>query len=251
MSMPEDVLITGAAGRMGRLLMTRLPLLGWRVRGCDVTPGPGIIEADITDLAAMEQVCAGARAVIHLAATPNAKPGWEAVDRLNIHGTRTVLEAARRCDVGQFLFASSIHTVGGHPSDAALTPDLPTNPSGIYGVSKIAGEALLQVYAAHGGMACMSLRICSFRLRPETSRELKTWLSHDDCVTLFDRCLATPLAGFHMAWGVSSNSGLAVDDRTAARIGYRPVDNAADHASAIEPANRGWPFLGGPVNGND
>ena len=251
MSAKGDVLITGAAGRIGRLLMERLPALGWTVRGCDLLAADNISPGDITDLEAMETACTGADSVLHLAATPNAQPGWEAVDRLNIHGTRTVLEAARRAGVRRFVFASSIHTVGGYPADTPLTASLQPHPSGLYGVSKIAGEALLQVYAANTDMTCIALRICSFRPRPENHRELTTWLSHDDCVHLFDRCLAAPTNGYSRLWGVSDNTGLSIDDPTARALGYRPRDDAARFRTELSDTESRWPLLGGPVNGSD
>jgi len=129
------VLVTGASGRIGSLLMRGLANLGWTMKGCDVVAGPNVMAADITDLAAVSMAARGCRSIIHLAGTPNAKPGWETINRLNIHGTRTVLEAARREGVTQVIYASSIHTVGALPSGTPLGPDLPSAPSGIYGAS--------------------------------------------------------------------------------------------------------------------
>ncbi|MFN3169539.1 MAG: NAD-dependent epimerase/dehydratase family protein [Hyphomicrobiales bacterium] len=242
------ILITGAAGRIGRLLMERLPEEGWTTRGCDISAGCDIVAADITDLKSMVAVCAGAQTVIHLAATPNAKPGWRTVNRLNIDGTKTVLEAARQAGVQRFLFASSIHTVGGYPADTPLGPDMHPNPSGLYGISKIAGEALLRLYAAQTDMACVAIRICSFRPKPENRRELKTWLSYDDCVRLFSSCLSTPMEGYQMIWGVSANTGLFIDDPTARACGYHPRDDAYAYAQSVVQSGADWPFIGGPVN---
>ena len=246
------VLITGAAGRIGALLMQHLPKLGWQTDGCDIKPGPGVMVADITDRDEMGAVMKGAEAVIHLAGTPNAKPGWVAVNRLNIHGTRTVLEAARRGGIRRIIFASSIHTVGGHPAGTPFGPDLSPRPSGIYGVSKIAGEALLQVYAAKTGLSCLAVRICSFRPRPANRRELTTWLAPEDCVHLFDRCLAARIEGYAMVWGVSANTGLEIDDPAAQTIGYCPQHDAGVFKREIDARSgdgrdKQWKRMGGPV----
>ncbi|MEM7566757.1 MAG: NAD(P)-dependent oxidoreductase, partial [Pseudomonadota bacterium] len=107
------VLITGAAGRIGGLLAERLPDLGWDVTGCDITSDWA--HGDITDLAGMETLCAGQQVVMHLAGAPNAKRGWRHVSRLNIEGTRCVLEASLRAGVRRVVYASSIHVVGGLP----------------------------------------------------------------------------------------------------------------------------------------
>lgn len=221
--MTPIVAITGAAGRIGRLLCQRLSNLGHPVRALDIVDDPGDLpeyrRADIRDLSRMEEVLTGARAVIHLAATPNAAPGWAKVMELNIAGTRNVLEAARRQGVRRVVFASSIHTVGALPADTPLTPDLAPRPSGIYGASKIAGEALCDVYAAKGGLRCFSARVCSFRPEPQDARELTTWLGREDCIHLFDRCVMADLAGHHWLWGVSANTRLAIDDPVARDIG--------------------------------
>lgn len=246
--MTGNVLITGASGRIGSLLMRSLPVHGWSVRGCDVNAAPDVVTADITSLADMMRAAEGCGAIIHLAGTPNAKPGWAAVTHLNIHGTRTVLEAARRCGVAQVIFASSIHAVGALAADSPLGPDLPPAPSGIYGVSKLAGEALLRLYAAKFGLSCTAVRICSFRPEPQDARELKTWLGHADTVHLFDRCLNARTSGYRMVWGVSANSRLSIHDPVADEIDYRPTQNAEDHVGRLpNPNDTLWRGLGGPV----
>jgi nucleoside-diphosphate-sugar epimerase len=80
-----NVLITGAAGRIGQEVLKELLPRGLALRGIDVQPSPLTtvewMTADIRDLAQMERACAGVEAVIHLAAIPGpgARPlrmGW-------------------------------------------------------------------------------------------------------------------------------------------------------------------------------
>ena len=244
---PGTVLVTGASGRIGSLLLARLPALGWDVRGCDVREGPSVERADITSLSDMERVCAGVDVVMHLAGAPNANGGWAHVSRLNIEGTRTVLEAARRCGARRVVHASSIHTIGALPAGTPFTPDMPSAPSGLYGATKLAAEALLAVYAL-GGLATTAVRICSFRPAPTDARELTTWLGQDDCVHLFDRCGRDEAPSLRTVWGVSANAAAWVVDPVAEAIGYRPRQSA-ERASA-DPASlpdQGWTTLGGPV----
>lgn len=166
------VLVTGAAGRVGGLLADRLPAPGWDGTGCDVI-GAGVERADICDPFAMAALCAGQEVVMHLAGAPNATKGWDHVARLNIDGTRTVLDAAARAGVRRVVHASSIHVVGALPWGTPFGPDLQPAPSGLNGVTKIAAEALCDAYALRG-LPTTKVRICSFRPAPRDTRELTT-----------------------------------------------------------------------------
>lgn len=236
------VLITGAAGRIGGLLAERLPALGWEVTGCDVTGD--WTRGDICDLDAMRRLCIGQEVVMHLAGAPNAANGWDHISRLNIEGTRCVLEAARAAGVRRVVYASSIHTVGALPWGTPFGPDLPPAPSGLYGATKIAGEALCQSYALMG-LATTAIRICSFRPAPQNAREQVTWLSYDDCIQLFDRAGRDQTQGHRMAWGLSRNPTAEVEDPTARAIGYCPKDDPADQPPSVDACV--WATLGGPV----
>ena len=119
------ILITGAAGRIGTMLRTRLAAPGRILRLLDIIPsadpsgsGEGVtVTASVTDLAAMTAASTGADAVIHLGGMPGEAP-WERILDVNIHGTYTVFEAARRAGVPRVVFASSNHAVGFTPRSA-------------------------------------------------------------------------------------------------------------------------------------
>ena len=81
--------------------------------------------ASVTDMAAMTAACAGADAVIHLGGIPSEAP-WERILDVNINGTYTVFEAARRAGVPRVVFASSNHAVGFTPPSRF---PVPTSPS--------------------------------------------------------------------------------------------------------------------------
>ncbi len=70
--------------------------------------------ASVTDMAAMTAACAGADAVIHLGGIPT-EDAWAPILDVNINGTYTVFEAARRAGVPRVVFASSNHAVGFAP----------------------------------------------------------------------------------------------------------------------------------------
>ncbi len=105
------VVITGAAGRIGSMLRPRLARPGRTLRLLDVAPltaGPGeeAIQASVTDLDAMVAACQGADAVLHLAGIPG-EASWARILDLNIGGSYTAIEAARRAGTPRMVFASS------------------------------------------------------------------------------------------------------------------------------------------------
>ncbi len=142
------ILITGGSGQIGSMLRKRLARPGRILRLLDITPpvSPGLDEqvvvASVTDMAAMTEACAGADAVIHLGGVSGEGP-WDRIIEINIQGTYTVFEAARRAGVPRVIFASSNHAVGFTPRSAFPAPDYAfPAPDTYYGVSKVTGEAL-------------------------------------------------------------------------------------------------------------
>src|SRR5215472_14950677 len=95
------ILITGAAGRIGRTLREGLAGRYRLLRLLDIAPlgaaagGEEVVRADIGDLAAMEAALDGIDCVVHLAGVPE-EDVWEKILPANIVGTYNVFEAARR-----------------------------------------------------------------------------------------------------------------------------------------------------------
>jgi uronate dehydrogenase len=260
------ILITGAAGRIGTMLRSRLARPGRVLRLLDIAsltppPGPGeeAVTASVTDLAAMTAACAGADAVIHLGGIP-AEDAWAPVLDVNINGTYTVFEAARRARVPRVVFASSNHAVGFAPrSSFPVADDAAPMPDTYYGVSKAAGEALAGLYASRYGLEAICVRILSCFDRPENPRMLATWLSPDDTGRLFEACLTAPAPGFRVIYGVSANTrGGWVSLDGARALGYEPRDDAERYAPEVLAAagvpaeagalpDPGWPDPADPV----
>src|SRR5690242_4593858 len=80
-------------------------------------PAEEPVTASVTDLAALTAACREAEAVIHLGGIP-AEDAWGPILDVNINGTYTVFEAARRAGVPRVVFASSNHAVGFVPRAA-------------------------------------------------------------------------------------------------------------------------------------
>jgi uronate dehydrogenase len=246
------ILITGAAGYVGTVLRPRLARPDRTLRLLDLEPlaaGPGeeVVQASVTDTAAMTAACAGADAVIHLAGQAT-ETSWERIADVNIHGTYVAFETARRAGVGRVIFASSNHAVG-----FTAAADFPAAdygyplPDTYYGVSKVTGEALAAMYYHRYGLDAICVRILSCTDQPETIRHLSTWLSPDDAGRLFEACLTAPKPGFRVVYGVSANRrGGWVSLDEARSLGYEPRDDAEHFASEVIAA-RGEPDPADPV----
>jgi uronate dehydrogenase len=263
------ILITGAAGLVGTMLRSRLAKPGRVLRLLDVAPlaqppGPGeeAVTTSVTDMAAMTAACAGADAVVHLGGIPT-EDAWAPILDVNINGTYTVFEAARRAGVPRVVFASSNHAVGFAPRASFPVPDgAAPAPDTYYGVSKAAGEALAALYARRYGLEAICVRILSCFDRPRNPRMLATWLSPDDAGRLFEACLTVPAPGFRVIYGVSANTrGGWVSLDGARALGYEPRDDAEAYAAEVlaeagAPARTvprpggtdpAWPDLADPV----
>jgi uronate dehydrogenase len=252
------ILITGAAGRIGNMLRSRLAGAGRTLRLLDtaaLTAGGAeeVIRASITDMAAMTAACRGADAVIHLAGVPTEGP-WPEILDVNIHGTYVVFEAARRAGVPRVVFASSNHAVGFAPREDFPVPDyaFPV-PDTYYGVAKVAGEGLAAMYHYRYGLDAVCIRILTCFERPPSIRALATWLSPDDAGRLFEACLTAPSPGFRVVFGVSANThGGWVSLDEARALGYEPQDDAEVYAAEVisehgepDPAGPLFRYLGG------
>ncbi|MFC4563465.1 NAD-dependent epimerase/dehydratase family protein [Nocardiopsis mangrovi] len=252
---PGRIVITGVAGRIGPtvraglrgeaghlVLLDRVP-----VEAQDATETA--VEADIADLRALAAAFEGADAVVHLAGIADEAPFGDLLDA-NVRGTYNVLEAARRAGVRRVVLASSNHVTGAYPIHHHVFADEPPRPDGLYGVSKVAVEALGQMYADTFGLEVVALRIGSFEEEPGETRHLATWLSPRDCAGFVRAALAAPGVTFTAVYAVSGNARRFWDLTAAANeLGYRPVDDAAAFASRFPDDDPFW--HGGPQGGPD
>jgi NADP-dependent aldehyde dehydrogenase len=243
----QRVLITGAAGAIGRIVVSRLRRPGRVLRLLDTEPCPleatedvEMVVGSITDTAVMASACDQIDAVIHLAAV-SKEDSWESLLDVNVHGTRTVLEAVRAAGVDRVILASSTHVAGFSRADESGPGGCPTDrgprPDTYYGFSKAATEALGSLYHSRFGTDVICVRIGSFGIRPPGAHALSDWLSPDDCVRLFEACLQVDSPGFIVVWGVSNNSRRVHSADEALAIGFHPVDDAEMFANDVLSAH--------------
>lgn len=230
----STVLLTGAAGSIGRALTERLPGHGWAVRGFDRVAVPGGVVGDITDPAALDAAATGVDAIVHLAGQPTEAP-WPVIREANVEGSVQLFEAARRAGIRRVVSASSNHAVGFEPAGPDELPaDLAPRPDTLYGVSKVFGEALGRYYVDRYGMQVACLRIGTFAERPQHVRTLSTWLSPDDCARLVDATLRAPDLGYALVWGISANTRRTWSLDAGRAIGYEPRDDAERYAGELD-----------------
>ena len=110
MSRALAILVTGAAGRIGRAAVRELVARGHRVRAFDVVAAGGtddVIVGNITDPEAVRRAVQGIDVLIHLAATPDDDDFLERLLPNNLVGAYHVLEEARLAGVRKMVLGSS------------------------------------------------------------------------------------------------------------------------------------------------
>jgi uronate dehydrogenase len=237
------VAVTGAAGGIGSAVRPALRREAARLILLDrvpLRPEAANEEAhtvDLRDAGAVAAALSGADRVLHLGGVPDEAPLPDLLDA-NVLGTHHVLEAARRTGAARVVLAGSNRVTGFHPAGHRTAPDDPVRPDGLYGVSKVAVEALGRLYADKFGLPVVCLRIGSFEPRPTEPRHLATWLSPRDCVGFVRAALAAPASTrFAAVYAVSANTRRFWELPDPAVLDYTPVDDAEDHARGIPGAD--------------
>ncbi|HVM13423.1 MAG TPA: NAD-dependent epimerase/dehydratase family protein [Egibacteraceae bacterium] len=142
--------ITGAAGFLGRAFRQALDERGWEVRGVDVRPGPQVTLGDVSRPGAWTGVLDGADLVVHAAALVTETGDPATFWRVNVDGTRTVLDEATRAGVKRVLHLSAT-VVHGRDFRDGVDEDGPVRMTGNpYTDTKVAAEHQALLAAAAG-----------------------------------------------------------------------------------------------------
>ncbi|MDA0747434.1 MAG: NAD(P)-dependent oxidoreductase [bacterium] len=236
----KKILITGAAGRIGRVLREGLKnhydlRLLYHNTILPTEPDEEVHVSSITDLDKILEAARGVDTIVHMAGNPSGGAPFEDILEANIRGTYTVYEAAHQTGVPRVIFASTNHVTGYYEKNGIYTtPEMNARPDSFYGASKAFGEDLGRYYADAHNLSVICLRIGSFQpdkavINRKSDRILSTWLSHRDTVQLVHRSIETEIK-FGIYYGISNNTRATWDIQNAREeLGYTPEDNAEDH----------------------
>lgn len=236
----KKILITGANGRIGRVLVDGLRQTGvYEIIATDVVPDPArsIVAVDVTDADALQAAMPGVDVAIHLAWFMQSHDFHEKIVPVNIEGMYNLYEAARLNGVRRVIFGSSNHVTGFYPVDQVTTPEMPMRPDSLYGLGKCWGELVGQLYADKYGISVINVRIGNFSVenKPSSLRATRIWISHRDIVQLMRCCIeADDGIRFLTLYGTSGNTRSWYPmDYLQDLIGYKPLDNGEDYVEEI------------------
>lgn len=179
----ENVLVTGAAGMLGRAVLDELAGR-CQVSGFDLKAADVPIEwyvGSLTDPEAVARAVQGQDAIVQIAAIPNIWSGsGEAIMQVNVTGLYLLLAAAEAAGVRRVVICSSDSVVGFTVREGAMRPpaylpiDLghPLDPTDPYGLSKLLGEEMGRSFALRGRMEVIVLRPV-FVAYPEMHGEIR------------------------------------------------------------------------------
>jgi nucleoside-diphosphate-sugar epimerase len=226
----KKVLITGASGLIGGLVIERLGDR-YAFSGLSRRPVAGIphLQADVADAAAIRPAFTGIYnvlqhaasntgidTVLHLAAANQAHQvfNWDETMRGTVWGTINVYEAAREAGVQRIIHLSSGCAQLAYEWDNTLPygllangpdekipsswpmvePDWPVRPDSPYAIGKLFGEHLGRYYADKHGISTLVIRLGGVFAddKPELRRHYCGYLSQSDCVQVIDKCLSAP-----------------------------------------------------------
>lgn len=154
------IVVTGAAGLVGNVLLRELSATGADALRGVVRPGGSraglsgldveVVEADVRDHDTLARAFHGAESVYHTAGVVSIdRGGLEHLRRANVEGTRTVIAACRAAGVGRLVYTSSVHALVEPPRGMVLTEEAPIDPARSGGAySRTKAEATLLVLEA-------------------------------------------------------------------------------------------------------
>lgn len=250
----KRILITGAAGNLGRKLTNHLQGR-YDLQLLDLKTG-GYNDVHQVDLAlwntAWVERFAGVDTVVHLAANPNPMPAWAELLESNMDTVVNVFNAAAQKGVKRVIYASSNHAMGQYkdiPEPAKVTTTIPPRPGTRvvrngeelttlpYGAMKLIGERIGKGFADAYGMEVIAVRIGWVQFGANRPGDIPAeredwyrlmWLSDRDFCQLMERGIEAELGAtrFAVVNGMSNNTGMRWDiEYTKELLGYAPQDN--------------------------
>ena len=139
----ETVLVTGATGHVGNVLVRKLLGMGQRVRamvppGEDLEPLTGVdvevVRADVRRADELRKAVSGCSRVYHLAGIVTVSEGlWDLLESVNIRGTRNLVDVCLDSGVERLVYVSSVHALPEPSPGKAVRADLSFDPKSVFG----------------------------------------------------------------------------------------------------------------------
>ena len=237
-------LIGGAAGEVLRKEHELTALNRGNVEGVSTH------QADIGDFELIRGAFDTQAMVVHLAAKAGENYTWAELRDTNVEGTRNVFKAATDAGVRRVVYASSGATAAGWEQDEPyralvegrygdlpenwplITEEMPPRPRGIYGATKVWGEALAQHFADTTETGFISIRIgyVNAQDRPTNARQRSVWCSQRDVVSAILASVQAPLELRNDVFFANSSNRYGYRDlgHADAAVGFRPQDAAEE-----------------------
>ena len=230
------VVITGAAGRIGSQLVEELsrshelclidirPISGRRSIIGDLSVPPGGWRNWLKPKSThWSEAFKGTQVVVHLAADIDPAAPWAKILPNNIEGTWNVIQTAARYGVPRVVFASSNWAVKAleeklapacyRPDGPKIDSDTPPFPMTAYGLSKSFGELTGRMFVDEEKLETfVAVRIGNYAPDPSQDEIVRVrWIGVDDIRSLFRRCVEADIKGFHVVYGVSTQTTAPYD----------------------------------------
>ncbi len=247
--MTERILVTGMSGLIGGAVREQLEG-SYELTALNRSSVPGVptIQADIADFDSIRPAFENQQTVVHLAASARGSDPWERVRDPNLIGVYNVFEAARQAGAARVIYASSGSTISGweqvqpyralvngdydyvnHPWPL-ITHETPVRPAGVYGATKVWGEAVARHFTDSSELSIICLRIGLVNAvnRPTDSRQFSVWCSQRDISQMVERCIQAPADLRYDVFYAVSNNKWGYRDVSHARdvVGFEPQDEA-------------------------
>lgn len=228
------IMITGASGTIGQKLVNALEqehdlcLLSLS----QVADDARWHQVDVTCFEDVLNAMTGVDMVIHLAIASGFEGDYEEdgfnalrLD-VNVKGTYTVFEAARRVGVKRVIYTSSLTVVWG--ATGFVEGDAPAQPVGTYALTKHLGEQVAQYYATQHKMSVLCLRIPKpIDVADASTKDtpiLPQWIAFPDLIQAYQLALDVADIQFEVVTVVGESSKRRWDLSKAERVlGYRPT----------------------------
>lgn len=248
----KRVLVTGMSGLIGGAVRRHLEgEYSLSALNRSDVPGVKTYQADISDLEAIRPAFQDQDFVVHLAGRLGPDATEEEILRVNVIGTYNVFKAAVEAGVKRIVYASSGATISGYeriepykslveeryrdvPSSwPIITHETELRPNGVYGASKVWGEALARHLTDTTDMSIICLRFghVTREDRPVLPRDWSMWCSQRDAANMVQLCLKAPAEMKYDIFFVVSNNKWRYRDLNHARamLGFESHDNAENY----------------------